>query len=206
MADAKESAALSPQAAARFGPLPRLLPLALAFYGALLGAAVAWRSLVDGVGPWTAGALSPPWPLGARIGAGVALGAALIGTSRVWTSRSEAGRRLAAELGRLVGGLSTPRVCLLAAASGLAEEAFFRGALQPRVGWLAASLLFGLAHFHPSRELRLWSLTAALAGLALGALFQASGDLLAPALTHALLNAVNLRWLARRANEDLRAP
>jgi membrane protease YdiL (CAAX protease family) len=158
MADAKESAALSPRAAARFGPFPRLLPLALGFYGALLAVAVAWRSLVDGVGPWTAGALAPPWPLGARVGAGLALSAALIATSRLWTARSEAGRRLAAELGRLVGGLSTPRVCLLAAASGLAEEAFFRGALQPRVGWLAASLLFGLAHFHPRRELRLHDL------------------------------------------------
>jgi membrane protease YdiL (CAAX protease family) len=129
--------------------------------------------------------------------AGLGTGAALVVASRVWTARSAAGRALAAELGALVAGLTTRQALWLAALSGLAEEAFFRGALQPRVGWLAASLAFGLAHFHPRRELRVWSLSAALAGLAFGALFQASGDLLAPALAHATVNALNLRWLAR---------
>ena len=115
----------------------------------------------------------------------------------VWTARTATGSRLAAELGAIVAGLTSGQALGLAAISGLAEEAFFRGALQPRVGWLAASLLFGLAHFHPRRELRAWSLSAALAGLGFGALFAASGDLVAPALAHALLNGLNLRWLAR---------
>jgi membrane protease YdiL (CAAX protease family) len=176
-----------------------LVPIALAFYGVLGGIAIVWRVAVDGVAPWLADPAAALWPLGARLGTGLALGLALVVASRVWTALSESGRRLAAELAAIVGPLTLSQAVLLAVASGLAEEAFFRGALQPRVGWLLASLLFGLAHFHPRRELRVWSLSAAAAGLALGALFQASGDLLAPALAHALVNGVNLRWLSREA-------
>lgn len=197
MADAKETAHLARGGAAR--PHPRLVPIALAFYGVLGGIAIVWRVAVDGVAPWLADPAAALWPLGARLGTGLALGLALVVASRVWTALSESGRRLAAELAAIVGPLTLSQAVLLAVASGLAEEAFFRGALQPRVGWLLASLLFGLAHFHPRRELRVWSLSAAAAGLALGALFQASGDLLAPALAHALVNGVNLRWLSREA-------
>jgi hypothetical protein len=196
MADAKETAGLGPRGATREPAAPCLVPLALGFYGALFAAAAAWRLLVDGEWPWRVHPMPPAWPLAARVAAGLAFGSGLIAASRLWTARSAAGRRLAQELAAVIGSLTTPQAVLLAAASGLAEEAFFRGALQPRVGWLAASLLFGLAHFHPRRELRIWSLSAALAGLGFGALFQASGDLLAPVLAHALLNAVNLRWLA----------
>ena len=74
---------------------------------------------------------------------------------------------------------------------------FFRGALQPRVGLLPASLLFGLAHLAPRRDLALWAGFALLAGLILGALFEYTGNLLAPAIAHVLVNAVNLRWLSR---------
>jgi len=196
MADAKETAGLRPRGAGLEPAGPRLVPLALGFYGALFAAAAAWRLLADGDWPWRAQPTAPAWPLAARVAAGLAFGSGLIVASRIWTARSAAGRRLAQELGAIIGSLTTAQALLLGTVSGLAEEAFFRGALQPRVGWLAASLLFGLAHFHPRRELRVWSLSAALAGLGFGALFQASGDILAPVLAHALLNAVNLRWLA----------
>jgi membrane protease YdiL (CAAX protease family) len=185
MADAKETAGLQPPGAVREPVRPRLVSLALAFYCALFTAAAAWRLLLDGEWPWRAQPGPPAWPLAARVAAGLAYGLGLIAASRIWTARSDAGRRLAQELSAIVGNLTT------------AQEAFFRGALQPRVGWLAASLLFGLAHLHPRRELRVWSLSAALAGLGFGALFSASGDLLAPVLAHGLLNAVNLRWLAQ---------
>jgi membrane protease YdiL (CAAX protease family) len=101
------------------------------------------------------------------------------------------------ELAALVRGLTPAAALLLAAVSGLAEEALFRGALQPALGWLAASALFGLAHFLPRPGLRSWSLAAALAGLGLGKLFAWSGDLVAPVLAHALLNAVNLLRLSQ---------
>ncbi|MBM4383174.1 MAG: CPBP family intramembrane metalloprotease [Deltaproteobacteria bacterium] len=199
MWDAKETAGLhaEPQPPA-LGPR-RFVAVAALFYGTLLAAAIGWRAWADGVGPWRSG--GPPLAemgLFARLAVGLAFGALLIALSRVWTARSAAGRALAAELGAVVAGISTWQAVLLALLSGIGEEAFFRGALQPEVGWLWASLLFGLAHFHPRRELRVWSLAAALAGLGFGALFDATGDLVAPAAAHALVNAVNLRWLARR--------
>jgi len=212
MEDAKETAGLRAESAPE-PPVRRWVPIAIAFYTALLVVAIGWRWLADAELPWRApgdlgwSAGAPEaWPIWARIGSGLGLGFALIAASRVWTERSEAGRALADQLASLVHGLSTERVLLLAAVSGLAEEAFFRGALQPRVGWLAASLLFGLAHFHPRRALRVWSASAAFAGLAFGALFEASGDLVAPALAHAVVNAVNLRWLARAESRQGRSP
>jgi len=196
MQDAKETAGLECQPAGVSPLARRLVPIALALYALLLLAAVGWRWLADGQLPVRAGS-GEPWPIWARVISGVGCGLALVAASRAWSARSEAGRRLSEELAGLVRGLSTARVLLLAAISGIAEEAFFRGALQPSVGWLAASLLFGLAHFHPRRELRAWSLAAVVAGLGFGALFAASGDLVAPALAHAVVNALNLRWLAR---------
>jgi hypothetical protein len=193
MEDAKKTAGLAARAASG-----RLVWVALALYGGLFAAAAGWRLAVDGAWPWrVAASEAPGWPLAQRVIAGLALGAAMILASRVWTTRTPVGRRLAVQLAALVAGLGRREVVALALLSGVAEEAFFRGALQPRVGWLAASALFGLAHFHPRRDLRAWSASALLAGLALGALFEASGDLVAPAVAHSLVNAVNLRWLAR---------
>jgi len=133
-----------------------------------------------------------------RAASGLAVGAALVAASRVVTARTAAGRTLAAELGRLLGPLGTARAWTLALVSGLAEEAFFRGALQPRVGLVAATLLFGAAHFVPTPQLRSWALFALVAGAGFGALFAATGDLLAPLLAHVLVNGLNLRWLAQR--------
>lgn len=199
MGVAKETEALQGEAAGVSLSPKRLVRLALAFYGGVLGVAVVWREIADGMLPWRAVASAPAWPLPARLLAGLAFGVVLIGASRLWTSRSEAGRRVSGELAALVRGVSARQAVVLAIASGLAEEALFRGALQPRVGWLVASVLFGLAHFHPRPSLRPWSASALLAGLGFGWLFEASGDLVAPALAHFLVNAVNLRWLGRAA-------
>jgi membrane protease YdiL (CAAX protease family) len=197
MQDAKENAGLDGQPAGVSAVAPRLVPIATAFYSVLLLAAVVWRRLADGQLPLRADG-GDLWPCWARIGAGAGCGLVLVAVSRAWTARSPAARKLSEELAGVVRGLSAGRVLLLAAVSGVAEEAFFRGALQPSVGWLAASVLFGLAHFHPRRALRVWAPAALLAGLAFGALFEASGDVVAPALAHAVVNALNLHWLARR--------
>ena len=180
-------------------PASLSLRVVLAFYGGMGALALAWRLGVDGVLPWAEGPSQDVLPLPVRVGAGLASGAVLVVASRAWTARTAAGRALAAELGRLLGPLSAGRACALALVSGLAEEAFFRGALQPQVGFVAATLLFGAAHFVPTPPLRSWALFALAAGAAFGALFVATGDLLAPVLAHALVNGLNLRWLGARA-------
>src|SRR5262245_40813919 len=177
---------------------PKLsLRLVLSFYGSMAAVACVWRLAVDGVAPWSEAA-GPVLPLATRAAAGVGSGLALVWASRELTARSATGRRLAEELARLVGPLGAGRAWLLAAVSGLGEELLFRGALQPRVGWALATLLFAAAHFVPLPGLRSWSAFALGAGAVFGALFAWTGDLLAPVLAHAVVNGINLHWLARR--------
>jgi hypothetical protein len=179
--------------------------LVLGFYALMAAAAVTWRFLTDSVLPWAEGPTSAPLSLPLRIALGLGAGLALVAASRVWTARSEAGRALAAELARFLGPLSHARAWGFAAASGLAEEAFFRGALQPRVGWLGATLIFAAAHFVPAPKLWSWAVFALAAGALFGALFAVTGDLLAPLLAHVVVNGLNLRWIAARDSSELRS-
>jgi membrane protease YdiL (CAAX protease family) len=173
---------------------------ALLFYGAMAAAAWAWRTGLGGEPLLYAGTEGAERGLRLWVdaGSGAVVAAGLVGASRWLTLRTEAGRTLAVELARVLGVLRIWQIALLALASGLGEELFFRGALQPRVGLLLASLLFGLVHLLPSWPLALWSLFAAVAGLLFGLLFDVTGNLLAPVIAHVLVNAINLRWLVLR--------
>jgi membrane protease YdiL (CAAX protease family) len=177
-----------------------LVPLAVGFYAVMGAVALAWRLLVDGQGPFFA-TQERGFPEGGLLLRhallGLLTGGALIFSSRLWTRYTQMGRTLAQRLAEILGPLSGAQVVVLALASGLGEEAFFRGALQPRVGLVLASLLFGIAHLVPRRELVPWAGFAVLAGVLLGALFDYTGNLLAPAVAHVLVNGINLRWLAR---------
>jgi membrane protease YdiL (CAAX protease family) len=166
------------------------------FYGLLGAAAIAWRLFADGELPWRHPAAEDPAPLAIRVSLGVGLGVALVAVSRLATRTTQSGARLAAELGAVLGRVSRSRAWAYAFASGLAEEAFFRGALQPQFGFLAATVLFALAHYAPRPGLRVWSVFALAAGAAFGALFLWTGDLLAPALAHIVVNGANLHWLS----------
>ncbi len=188
---------------------PSLLPLALPFYGVMLAIAMAWAfwsgdSLM--LAGSSVGGLGDVWDLAADVAAGVIAGLAVIGLSREVTGRTQWGDTLADALAGAIGNPTLVECILLALASGIAEEALFRGALQPQVGLWAASLLFGLAHFAPSRELWPWMLFAVATGVMMGALFEWTGNLIAPMVAHALINAVNLRLLALRKLQDAKRP
>jgi membrane protease YdiL (CAAX protease family) len=170
--------------------------LALLFYGALLGAALLWSWLAGRSLLWASSASRGVSPL-LDVGAGLLAAGIVVLFSRQLTQRTRVGARLAETLRAVLGPLSLGECWLLALVSGVAEEAFFRGALQPQVGLLAASLLFGAAHFVPRRELLLWTAFSIAAGLLLGWLFEATGNLVAPVVAHAGINGVNLRLLTR---------
>jgi len=175
-----------------------LVRLAVVAYGLLAAIALAWNGWAGR--PWAyldTAAASRGVDWGRDLAAGLAAAAAVIATSQILTARTRWGAALAEELARALGPLSLFECAALAALSGFAEEAFFRGALQPRLGWLGASALFGVAHFAPRRALWPWTGFALLAGLLLGALFAATGNLVAPVAAHAAINAVNLRVLTR---------
>lgn len=173
---------------------------ALFFYGGLGCVALVWRMSTPGVS-----ILHPPGHpetlegLGGAIVAGIVLGLVSLGLSELLTRFSRLGEALADTLGESLTGITAADGILLAFASGIAEEMFFRGALQPAVGLVWASLVFGACHFLPRRELALWSLYAVAMGFAFGWLFEATGHLAAPIAAHVLVNAVNLPRLARRA-------
>lgn len=184
-------------------PLPlapeRLVRLAVWLYAGLLALALLGGLWVDHA-PFFASAEAAE--AGVRWGRDLALGLAaalgVIALSGLLTARTRLGARLADALARHIGPLPWSHCLALAVASGIAEEALFRGLLQPLVGWVAASLLFGLAHLVPRRELLPWTAFAVAAGFGLGALFEITGNLVAPAAAHVGVNAVNLRLLARR--------
>jgi membrane protease YdiL (CAAX protease family) len=178
----------------------RWVTAALLFYGAMAAAAWAWRTGLEGEPLLYSSREDAEQGLRLWVdaGSGAIVAAGLIGASRWLTLRTEAGRALAVELARLLGALRIWQIALLALASGLGEELFFRGALQPRVGLVLASLVFGLVHLLPSWPLALWSLFAVGAGFLFGLLFDETGNLLAPVVAHVLVNAINLRWLVQR--------
>jgi membrane protease YdiL (CAAX protease family) len=171
--------------------------LALIFYGALFAVALLWSAWVGEPLFGTSVAAGASDFGGIRdLGAGVLAGGIVIALSHQLTQHTRMGGDLSRALGEMLGDVTTGQCLVLALASGIAEEAFFRGALQPQVGFIAASLIFGLAHFVPRRDLIPWTGFAVLAGFLLGWLFEVTGNLLAPITAHVLINAVNLRLLS----------
>lgn len=106
-------------------------------------------------------------------------------------------RAMRVEFRSFVAGASRTDIAMLALASGIAEECLFRGALQPWLGLALTSLLFGAVHFVPTPALMLWSVWAGLVGLVLGLIVWQTDSLLGAVVAHVLINAVNLRRIAR---------
>lgn len=96
---------------------------------------------------------------------------------------------LFAEIGAL-------EVVVISLAAGIGEELFFRGVLQPEVGLIPASLVFGVLHMG-TRGTIAFGGWAAVMGAALGWLAVATEGLLAPIVAHAVYDAaalVHIRW------------
>ena len=187
----------APRGAASLPP-DLLVRWGLYFYGAMAVAAVIWRQAIYGESILYAGPEPQEIAIGRDLAIGVAVGGAVVLLSNLVTRRTDWGDRMARGLAEMLVELSVPNALLLALASGLAEEMFFRGALQPRVGWLPASVIFGLIHFVPGRpEFLPWTAFAVLAGLLFGALFALTGNLIAPVAAHFVVNGVNLPLLVR---------
>jgi len=168
-------------------------------YAPLSVAALAWAWFGQGRWAWS---LSSPWmhaPYEARflasLGAGLAL-AALVIISTPWLLRRASwARALHEELKPIIDDLSATEILFLAVTSGVAEELFFRGALQPVIGLLGTSLIFGAVHTGPKRVFLWWSLWAFLMGLLLGVIFEATGVLWGPIVAHVLVNQRNMTFM-----------
>ncbi|MGF1467462.1 MAG: type II CAAX prenyl endopeptidase Rce1 family protein [Sandaracinaceae bacterium] len=186
----------------------RPIALSVAFYGGLSGLAgliAAWRgqSLQWASSPWL-GWPSPAMATGVSLALGAVLALVAVLGARWSVRRYGWARTLHVELRRLLGPLPVPTALAFALTSALGEELLFRGALQPWLGYVPASVLFGLLHVGPDRRFVPWTVQAVGMGFALGAIVQVSGVLWGAVLAHAVVNFVNLRFLASHdpANDD----
>lgn len=96
----------------------------------------------------------------------------------------------------LFGRFDRASIVLVAAAAGIGEEWLFRGVVQPALGWVAGSIVFGLAHVG-GRPMLAFGVWATMMGLALGALAIVTGGLVAPAVAHGVYDALALEYIRR---------
>ena len=93
---------------------------------------------------------------------------------------------------QMVGAASVPMALYLAFISALGEEILFRGTIQPYLGLLGTSLLFGLLHLGPQGLISMWTVWAVISGLLLGWMYQDTGSLWPSLICHFLLNTISL--------------
>jgi membrane protease YdiL (CAAX protease family) len=110
----------------------------------------------------------------------------------------------------LFRGTTTWQLLAISLAAGVGEELLYRGLLQvglarwigePHGTWVAllvASVFFGVCHWVTGE----YALLATVIGLALGGLFLATGNLLAPIAMHALYDFLVLVYLVRRYGKE----
>ncbi len=173
---------------------PRFVGLAAAFYAALLVAAAVLGTLTSR----NVFALGDRPVFDLSVGVAIACGTVISGLVLYWLSPVL--RKISGELApHLVDGARKRDLVLVSVFSGIGEEVFFRGALQPLIGLVATSLLFGAVHIGPDRRYLVWTLWAAGAGFLFGALYLWTGGILAPVTAHVLHNAATfLLWRRSR--------
>ncbi len=133
--------------------------------------------------------------LDVALGAGVGL--VVVGLSRVLEYAFEWARALSHSMKALLGDMDSSTILILAVFSALGEELLFRGLLQPAIGIVWSSLIFGGLHIGPNRSYIPWTIMAVGMGFAFGGMFYYTGNLLAPILAHFTINYFNLAAIAR---------
>ena len=175
---------------------------ATVLYGILLAGAFAWVLVDRG----TSDLYRHPDPLWrptlalgllAGLALGIALGLLVVALTRRAVRRFRWAVELHSEFRSLLGPATDGDIFLLAAFSALAEECFFRGAMQPTAGLVVSSLVFGGLHLPMSKRFLVWTLEATAMGFVLGLLFWATGQLAAPIAAHFTINYENLHFVRR---------
>jgi len=166
----------------------------LAFYAILLAATVGLQIVFDGH-IWSLFGPGPVGPVEIDIALGVGAGLVLVRLSQWAATAMTAFREMSGALGELLAPLTPKDVFGQAFFSALAEELFFRGLLQPQLGLHATAIIFGLVHLPRDRRLRIWQPLGIALGYLLGWMFEARGSLLAPFLTHFVVNYFNMHFM-----------
>lgn len=179
------------------------IPAMLSFYLGTLLVAVVWAGFTEPglqllVAPPADRAL--PWWV-----AGIGVGLLLVGVSVAAEPFVPSLRRLGAEIAAILQPITPARVAVIALSSGIAEEALFRGPVQHSIGYILASLAFGLLHGGVSPRYIAWSTFALLAGLSFGLLAAQYASVWPAALAHVVVNGINVARLSSVASDDSEA-
>ncbi|MEK6609033.1 MAG: CPBP family intramembrane glutamic endopeptidase [Myxococcota bacterium] len=168
--------------------------LVLTLYGGLTLAAFVWRAALGDpnalLHPRVDARFTPIAPL-----AGLATGLAFVGLSRFAVVRLAWARRLHGEFRAVLGPLDGREILLIALASSIGEECFFRGAMLPTLGLAASSAIFALLHVGPGWRYLPWTASALVMGLITGVAFEHFGELSSPIVAHFTINYLNLRHI-----------
>jgi membrane protease YdiL (CAAX protease family) len=174
-------------------PLSRA-SLVIGLYGAMALVALVVASGRGDPDVYRFGAL-PHWALLAGPLAGIAVGLAVVGLTRVATRRYRWARALHTSFHDLLGPLTGREMVILALASSVGEELLFRGALMPWFGLWLQALVFALLHVGPGKRFLPWTISAFVLGLAFGWLATWTTNLGAPIVAHFTINFLNLRFI-----------
>jgi hypothetical protein len=166
-------------------------------YLALGTVALAWGNLRGHPNVWHLSGQDPVLSMTfAGILGGLAAGLLLVFASRMALYRFDWARALHRDLRHMLFPLTDSEIVVLAAASSVGEEMFFRGALLPAVGLVTSSAIFALLHIGPKARHLPWTASSFGAGLLFGGMFLWTGDLTGPVIAHFLINFLNLRHVA----------
>lgn len=184
---------------------------ALLLYGSMAVAALIWIQMG---GPRTFSQMVSEVDLLRPLGAGLLAGLAMAGTAAFLSVTVPAVRELETEFAQISADQRGHEILILAVLSGVAEELFFRGAMQPILMLKAASVLgeahripvgvgltsvvFALFHIPWSQKMVTWPLMALAAGIVMGMLMVVTGSLVAPMAAHMVVNAIGLWRIAHR--------
>jgi hypothetical protein len=169
--------------------------LVLSLYLAMACAGLVWGVLRGHPNVWRYPAHPQPPQVFAGMLMGVVLGLGIVFLSRLAVHRFEWARALHRDLRARLGPLDETEILVLAGASAIGEEIFFRGAFLPAAGLFLSSAVFSLLHIGPRPMHLPWTLASFVAGLLFAQLFIWSGDLTGPVLAHFTVNFLNLRHL-----------
>ncbi len=130
---------------------------------------------------------------------GVALGLLVVASFRVLERYQPWLPALHREFRTILGRPSLAELVLLAAASSIGEELFFRGAMLDAWGIWISSLVFALLHVPPKKELWPWTLSAGVLGVTLAYLTILTENLGPAIAAHFVINLINFVYITRRS-------
>lgn len=193
-------------------PQPRISPGFVVVFYALLGGLAVFLASFWGDLNLLVWHDTNETPVALDAALGVGLGLLVVLASGLLDKHAEWARRLGREFGKVLGPIGTTDAFIFAVASGVGEELLFRGFLQQLLsvsafsgdyaevlGLVTASVLFGMLHVGPNlKTFWPWTAMAVVLGVAFGAMYLYTGNLLAPILAHFTINFFNLQSIGQK--------